>query len=182
LKTDRGKRLVKNYPTIREKYLNGLNLKLRNEIQKMIKWDQSFVGMHEKRDSVFRVNTKRLIEIFEKKDYPGIAMVGPYNIDSTSADITIMLMHTHDSIRVNYFMPKLKEYIKEGICPPKTLGEVIDNLHFFNNEPQIMGTYKNRNGEYYDMIPDLKQVDKNRTSIGLPPLKLKEKIDSLKGF
>lgn len=179
LKTDRGKKLVENYPTIREKYLNGLNLKLRNEIQEMRKWDQSYIGVHEKRDSIFRVNTKRLIEIFEEKGYPGIEMVGPYNIDFSSANISIMLLHTNDSIRVNYFIPKLKEYVKEGICPPITLGVVIDNLHIYNDELQIMGTYENREE---NMISDLEQVDKNRISIGLPPLKLKEKIDSLRGY
>ena len=94
-------------------------------------------------------------------------------------DIGLLLVHTDDSIRMNYFVPKLKGFVENGYSHPRILGNIIDQYYLYNNEPQIYGTYKTRDGVYSDMIPDLKKVDSNRLSIGLPPLRLKEKKDSL---
>lgn len=57
---------------------------------------------------------------------------------------------------------------------------MIDQYYLYNAEPQIYGTYQAQAGGYATMIEDLKQVDSNRISIGLPPLTLKEKKDSLR--
>ena len=173
LKTERGKKIISNYDSLRKRYLENINIELRNEIQKMIKEDQAHVREQEKRNAVFKKNTKRLIEIFETIGYPGEDIVGPYNVDFQNADITILLLHTSDSIRVNYFIPKLEQYVKNGTCDPKTLGAVIDNYHLFNDDPQIIGTYEKREE---NMIPDTNQVNKNRIKIGLPTLGMDKKL------
>lgn len=77
-------------------------------------------------------------------------------------------------------MPKLKEFVKAGTCSPKTLGGVIDQFYLYNGEPQTHGTYESQDSKYANMIDDRGQVNKNRTSIGLPSLELEEKIDSVK--
>jgi hypothetical protein len=173
LKTDRGKNIIANYDSTRAKYLNSLNLKLRSEIQEMMKADQTHIQDQEKRNIIFQRNTKRLIEIFENVGYPGNDIIGPYNVDFSNSDISILLLHTSDSIRINYFIPKLKEYVKNGDCDPKTLGMVIDNLHLFNNELQIIGTYEKREE---NMISDKELVNQNRLEIGLPTLEVDEKL------
>lgn len=178
-KTERGKKIIAEYDIRREKYLNSLNMILRAELQAMIEIDQRLVGQQEKRDSVFKVNDLRLLEIFDEFGYPNEQVVGDFAIDFTSADPNILLLHTDDSIRINYFIPKVKEFVKNGKCSPNTLGAMYDNLELFNEQPQTHGTYKSQNGGYENMIEDLKQVDKNRISIGLPTLELTEKKDSL---
>ncbi|HLS31903.1 MAG TPA: hypothetical protein VK021_13685, partial [Flavobacteriaceae bacterium] len=107
-------------------------------------------------------------------------VVGNYAIDFTSADPTILLLHTDDSIRIDYFIPKVKEFIKKGQCTPYVLGTMYDNLALFNKGPQTHGTYENQNGDYANMISDVSKVNENRAEIGLPTLKMTRKIDSLR--
>lgn len=179
--SEKGKRLVENYDEIRKEYLSGINLKLRGEIQNMVAADQKYRRNYDeadnrKMDSIDQIHEKRLIEIFESIGYPNNEIVGHYSIDGIPADIDILLLHTSDSIRMNYFVPKLKEFVKAGKCSPIALGTLIDQYYLYNNELQVNGTY---NGGA-TTISDLQQVDKNRTTIGLPPLQLQEKIDRLK--
>lgn len=172
-KTDRGKKIVSDYEADRSEYLGSLDLELRSEIQEMMENDQMYVKEQEKRNIIFDRNTTRLVEIFEEIGYPGNNIIGPYNVDFTNSDITILLLHTPDSVRTNYFIPKLKQFVQEGFCDPKTLGVVIDNLHLFNDELQIIGTYENREN---NMISDKDQVNVNRLEIGLPTLEMQEKL------
>lgn len=181
--TEDGQNLVADYDDIRSEYLEKVNLELRKEIQEMNRLDQLYRnGQYQevKQDSVDDLNTSRLREIFEQFGYPSNQVIGSYSIDQLHTDIVTILLHTSDSIRMNYFVPKLKEYVKAGVCSPKTLGQVIDQFYLYNGQPQIHGTYEAINSKYANMIGDRKQVDKNRISIGLPPLDLEERIDSIK--
>lgn len=178
-KTKRGQNLISDYDKKREKYLNSLNMGLRSELQNMIRLDQK-LNMTKFQDSMFLVNDKRLIEIFEKYGYPNAQVVGNYGIDQIQADPTILLLHTDDSIRINYFIPKIKDFIKNGSCPPRTLGAMYDNLELFNDQPQSYGTYENDSGGYANMISDISKVNANRKNIGLPTLEMTKRIDSLK--
>src|SRR5690606_3752431 len=99
LKSSRGKKIIAEYDKKREEYLNSLNIELRNELQEMIAIDQSLVGKQRERDSIFKINDLRLVEIFEEFGYPNEQVIGNYGIDFTYADPTILLLHTDDSIR-----------------------------------------------------------------------------------
>lgn len=182
--TEKGKELIANYNNLRQKALSKLNLNLREEIKEMKKEDQkyrneSYQENIDKQEVIDEKNTQRIIEIFNEFGYPNESVIGSISVDRTPVNITAMLLHTSDSMRMNYFVPKLKEFVKNGTCPPEVLGSVIDQYYLYNGEPQINGTYKKRSGEYSNMISDLKKVDSNRISIGLPPLELKEKKDSI---
>lgn len=184
-KTEGGQKLITRYDNIRSEYLMRINLELRKEIQEMSRLDQLYrfgKYVQDKQDSIDNINTKRLIEIFEQFGYPNDRVIGSYSIDQIHTDISTMLLHTDDSIRMNYFVPKLKEFVKAGVCSPKILGEVIDQFHLYNGQPQIYGTYRGQNSRYATMIEDRTQVNKNRISIGLPSLELDEKIDSIKAI
>jgi hypothetical protein len=132
-----------------------------------------------KQDSIDKLHEKRLIELFESVGYPNAKMVGPYSLDQRRAEVNIFLLHTDDSIRMNYFVPKVREFVKTGAATPNVLGTMIDQYYLYNGEPQIYGTYTTQSGGYATMIKDLKKVDSNRISIGLAPLELKQKKDSL---
>lgn len=181
--TEKGKKLIINYDNIRSNYLKRINLELRKEIQEMNRLDQLYRNgqyQENKQDSIDKINTNRLREIFEQFGYPNDQVIGSYSVDRINTDIITMLLHTSDSIRMSYFVPKLKEYVKTGVCSPKTLGQVIDQFYLYNNQPQTHGTYEAQNSKYANMIADRKQVDKNRISIGLPSLELDERIDSIR--
>ena len=149
----------------------------------MSRLDQLYRNGHyqdNEQDSIDKLNTNRLKEIFEQFQYPNNQVIGSYSVDRIHTDITTMLLHTSDSIRMSYFVPKLKEFVKAGTCSPTTLGQVIDQFYLYNGEPQTHGTYESKDSRYAKMIGDRGQVNKNRISIGLPSLELNEKIDSVK--
>ena len=180
LASDSGIKFLVEYDSLREAYLQNADFALRDEIISMVMADQMYrVGDSNipKQDSVDELHAKKLIEIFENSGYPTNKMVGPLSFDNR-VDVGLLLLHTRDSIRINYFIPKMKEFVRNGTAPPWALGTIIDQYYLYNGEPQINGTYGEKKNYDY-MIPDREQVDENRISIGLPPLALKEKRDSL---
>lgn len=185
--TEVGRKLVSDYDTLRAEALSNLNLSLREEIRNMRIEDQKYRNASnslykdnaDKQEAIDDYNTIRIIEIFNEFGYPNENVIGSFSVDRSPVGISTMLLHTADSIRMNYFVPKLTEFVKNGTCSPNTLGGIIDQYYLYNGEPQIYGTYTKQDGSYSNMISDLEQVDKNRISIGLPPLKLQEKKDSI---
>jgi len=184
LDSEFGEKLITDYKELREEFKKNAHFILRDELIAMRTADQLYRNENyqeniAKQDSIDKIHEKRLIEIFETIGYPNDKIVGPHTRDYP-VDVGLLLLHTDDSIRMNYFVPKLKEFVQKGTASPWTLGTVIDQFHLYNGDPQINGTYGAQGGGYAEMISDLKQVDSNRISIGLPPLELKEKKDSLR--
>lgn len=183
LLSDFGQKFVTEYESLRKEFEKNADFKLRDELIAMRKADQMYRGGNgeadwTKQDSIDKVHEVRLIEIFENLGYPTDKLVGPHTRDYP-VDIGLFMLHTKDSIRMNYFVPKIKEFAINGTASPRILGTMIDQYYLYNDEPQIYGTYQAQGGGYATMIDDLKKVDSNRISIGLPPLELKEKKDSL---
>lgn len=181
--SEKGNQLLSQYEELRKKALSNFNLVLREEIKKMKIEDQRYRNSNyqdniDKQNVIDKYNTFRIIEIFNEFGYPNETIIGDYSLDKTPVDIGTILLHTSDSIRVNYFIPKLTEFVRNGKCSPKTLGTIIDQYYLYNGKPQINGTYGIGNN-YDNMISDLKKVDSNRVSIGLPPLKIKEKKEQI---
>lgn len=183
LSSEYGQRFISEYDNLRKEFMNNANFKLRDELKAMRIADQMYRGGNveadwAKQDSIDKLHEKKLIQIFETIGYPTEKIVGPRTREN-QVDVSLLLLHTKDSIRMNYFVPKVKEFVKKGTASPYTLGTMVDQYYLYNDKPQIYGTYSTQGGGYASMIEDLKQVDKNRISIGLSPLELKEKKDSL---
>lgn len=180
-KTRKGKELLRKYDEIHKNFLKNVNMELRKEIQEMQRLDQLYRRSNQiKQDSIDIVNTKKIILIFNEYGYPNEKIIGNSSIDKKITSISTILLHTKDSIRMNYFVPKLTEYVKNGQCSPKTLGFLIDQFHLYNGNPQTHGTYRSQNSKYATMITDKTEINRNRISIGLPTLEMQEKIDSLR--
>jgi len=179
LNSERGKEIVSEYEQNRAEYLAGLNLELRKELQKMIQLDRAH-NMTPTKDSMFRANDKRLVEIFEEYGYPNEKLIGSYNIDKTDADPQMMLLHSADSIRINYFIPKIEEFVRNGECFPIVLATLHDNLELFNGNSQTHGTFRSSDGGYAKMISSVAEVNSNRQNAGMPSLEMTEKLDSLR--
>ncbi len=178
-----GKKLIADYPKLRSDYELQVNRRLRSEIHEMMHTDQMYRNngyKQLKQDSIDRINTKKLIEIFEEIGYPNNKNVGHYSLDHTHTDIGTILLHTEDSIRLAYFVPKLIEFVRSGQCNPLEVGRLLDQYQLYNGQPQTHGTYQSQEGGLAPMIPNLGVVNKNRIGIGLPSLQLQAKIDSLR--
>jgi len=183
LMSEFGQKLVSEYNGLGKQFETNADFELRDELIAMRSADQMYRNKNykknvSKQDSIDKLHEKRLIEIFETVGYPTDKVVGPRTIDNR-VGIGLFMLHTDDSIRMNYFVPKIKEFVKKGTASPEVLGNMIDQYYLYNGEPQIYGTYQAQGGGYATMIDNLKKVDSNRISIGLPPLELKEKKDSL---
>lgn len=179
-----GKQLVHEYDALRSQFMDKIDLKLRNELILMRYADQGVRSKGseadwKKVDSIDKLHELRLIELFESIGFPNDQVVGPPSLDGKIIDIGPLLLHTDDSIRMNYFVPKVREFVKKGNASPNVVGTMIDQYHLYNKNPQIYGTYTKQGGGYANMIDDLKKVDSNRISIGLAPLDLARKMDSL---
>ncbi|WP_310993128.1 hypothetical protein [Aequorivita marina] len=179
-----GEKLTAEYDKLRLEFTQNADFDLRDELVSMRSADQMYRGGNgksdwTKQDSIDQIHEKRLIEIFETIGYPTSKTVGPNTMDYP-VDVGLFLLHTDDSIRMNYFVPKVTEFVKNGSAPPRAVGTMVDQFHLYNDEPQIYGTYGAQGGGYANMIDDLKKVDSNRISIGLQPLELKQKKDSLR--
>jgi len=179
-----GQKLISEYNDLRNEFENNADFELRDELISMKSADQMYRGSNyqeniSKQDSIDNLHEKRLIEIFESIGYPTDKIVGPRTMDYP-VDVGLLLLHTKDSIRMNYFVPKIKEFVKNGTASPRTVGTIVDQFYLYKGEPEIYGTYGAQGGGYANMIDGLKKVDSNRISIGLPPLALKEKKDSIR--
>ena len=174
-----GAQLINEYDSLNKQFMDKIDLELRKDIMFMCFADQGVRNQvpgidWKKVDSVDKLHEKRLINLFENQGFPNEEMIGPNSIDHGQIDIGVLLLHTDDSIRLNYFVPKVREFVRKGKASPYYVGAMIDQYCYYHKEPQIYGTIRGVN-----MIDDLKKVDSNRISIGLAPLELQRKKDSL---
>jgi hypothetical protein len=107
-------------------------------------------------------NQSRIIEIFNDFGFPNEKLIGNFTIDKINADISVILLHTKDSIRKAYFMPKILEYIKKGEASPELYANLHDQLLLYNGDSQYYGSYEN------EIKISIKEVNNRRKKIGLP--------------
>ena len=158
-----------NYNDLRQTYLASLNLDLRNEIKEMCSQDQLYrdknyklnILKQNKIDSINWIKTKNILE---KIGYPNENRIGNFMIDKSNVSIEIILLHTNDYDRVNYFMPKILEFMKKGQAPPNAYASMYDQLQLYNGKEQYYGSYNSKN----IMTIDMKELNKRRKTIGLP--------------
>jgi len=180
----KGIELIKEADLLHNEYLKGIDTSLVSKLIKMSACDQqyrknrNYYNENQKQQNKLdSINELQLIEIFESYGFPGEHLKRYAYPDMIRIDA--ILLHTEDSIRENYFLPKLKEFVKSGKCDPRTYAVVYDQLLIYDGLPQKYGTYNKSDGSLTSSVP-LDEVNKNRISIGLPSLKDKEKIHRLK--
>lgn len=164
-------KLKNSYKNLQKSYLANIDLKLRTQIIKMTERDQ-FYRVQEynlaKMRKVDAENEQILKEFFKKDIYPDELIAGNYFDGDEFNGILPLLLHTGDSIRKSFFLPKVKKFIKQGKCPPHTYAFLVDQMYLYADQDQIYGSYSG---------PSLKKEDfakynKNRKEldIGLPSI------------
>lgn len=157
----------KNYGVLKQKYISSLNLNLRNEIKDMRIQDQLYRNKDyqtniDKQNKIDSINSNKTKKIFENYGYPNQSVIGDFMIDKTFADIEIVLLHTKDDERINYYLPKVLEFIKKGKAFPKTYAVMQDQFNLYNGQEQYYGSYENKTGI------TVNELNKRRKTIGLP--------------
>ncbi len=157
-------------------YRNQLNQDLRKEILEMNEEDQA-VRINESRkkdmNTVDSIHKKRIKEIFKEYGYPHKGLVGKSSMGERT-DIKVLLMHF---LEPEYFTPLLLESTRKGIAPPGYVGFIVDRKNLADRDSFTYGIYDNADAT---QIKDFKNLDKRRISVGLPPWRLKKKVDSLR--
>lgn len=160
------------YDSLRKQYINNLNLDLRKKIGELVKDDQYYRKEYTEEDKWDKIRAsnalieKELYALFEKGIYPNSRVVGDSFLDDINPDIETLLLHTSDSIRLNYFLPKIKEFVLAGKCNPYIYITMLDQYEIYNEKPQLYGTFN------LSKIPVSKYAyytdNRNKLDIGLP--------------
>ncbi len=170
------KYLERNATQFVAEFEEGLDKELRAEIIAMNTLDQQLLQVPVDEDEFRRVNSlhkKRMKEIFAAYGYPHAGLVGKPRMGENT-DIQVLLMHF---LEPEYFSPLLIESARKGIAPAGYAGFVVDRKDLAERDSFTYGIYDNAE---VSQIKDFKNLDKRRISVGLPPWKLKKKVDSLR--
>ncbi|CAM1358638.1 conserved hypothetical protein [Tenacibaculum litopenaei] len=160
-----------SYEKLKKMYLASVDLKLRAQMSAMLEQDQYYRSNEDNPDKMKQTdleNEKILKSLFDKEIYPDELVVGNYHIDNSFYGIETLLLHTNDSSRTTYFLPKIKKFVARGVCSPYTYALLVDQMYIYRGENQIYGTYSGSNLRKEDFA----KYNKNRRAldIGLPSI------------
>ncbi len=137
---------------LRKRYLKKINMSLRKHIIKMVERDQLYRRGYrgkdklKKLDSIDEINEKLLIKVFEKYGYPNHRMIGNYWVDEKHVMLSSVLRHTSDSIKINYFLPKIYDFINKGETTPKFYNSML--MHYKKKHLNICDKLNTINMKY----------------------------------
>ena len=113
-------------------------------------------------------NTKRLEQIFRQYGFPTAQTVGRDGVDA----FLLLLQHSNsDALREKSLKPIERAFKRKEISPSDFAG-FVDRLPDHQNKPQIYGSnFDLKNGKFVmSRTKDIKNLDKRRKKIGLPPI------------
>lgn len=113
-------------------------------------------------------NTKRLEEIFKKHGFPTVKLVGR---DGFQAFLLLLQHSTFDRLREKSLKPIGKAF-KRGEITPLEYANFTDRLLLHQGKPQIYGSgFETKDGKLVmNKTKDIKNLDRRRKKIGLPPI------------
>ncbi|HEY2867693.1 MAG TPA: DUF6624 domain-containing protein [Pyrinomonadaceae bacterium] len=113
-------------------------------------------------------NTKRLEQIFDQIGFPNTAKVGK---DGLQAFMTLLQHATTDGLRVRALKPITKAF-KNKEMPPMAYANFVDRLRLHKGKKQLYGSgFEFKDGKMVlSPTEDLKNLEKRRAKIGLPPM------------
>ena len=113
-------------------------------------------------------NTKRLREIFDEIGFPNMAKVGK---DGFQAFMILLQHATSDDLRARSLKP-IRAAFKNKELPALNYANFVDRLRLHQGKKQLYGSgFDFKDGKLV-MSPtkDIKNLEKRRSKIGLPPL------------
>ena len=159
----------------------ALNNTLREELLAMEKIDQKarkecaagdadeqIECLEKTAETIDKPNTKRLEEIFKKYGFPTVKLVGK---DGFQAFLLLLQHSSSDSLREKSLKP-IEKAFKRGEITPLEYANFTDRLLLHQGKPQIYGSgFETKDGKLVmSKTKDIKNLDKRRRKIGLPPI------------
>jgi hypothetical protein len=128
-----------------------------------------FKGYHPRMEAVHRANAAKLREIIQRVGWPGERLVGK---DGANAAWRIAQHSIGDPDFMRECRTLLDEASQRGDAPRWQFAMIDDRIHAFEGRPQRYGTQLRDtvNGVAPYPLEDVKQVEKWRQEVGLPPL------------
>ena len=113
-------------------------------------------------------NTKRLAELFDQIGFPDSPKVGK---DGMRAYMILLQHVTDDDLRVKSEKPITESFRKKELTP-MDYANFIDRLRLHREKKQLYGSgFEFKDGKMVlSPTEDMRNLDKRRTRIGLPPL------------
>lgn len=158
-----------------KKFIVNSDLELKNKILQIKQSDRLYRTSRAnynlnliKQDSIDKENSRMLISIFDSYGFPSYRKIGvnsAYN--SFDYDLTPVLIHMRDSLKRNYLLPKLLNFVQEGTCEPYTYAFVYDKYLINNNQKQFYFTVKTNDENSEE---EINKINKRRKEIGIPAL------------
>jgi hypothetical protein len=176
-KTKQYKYLIKEFDDLNTQYIETLNIPFRNEIIKMIKYDQKIrkpiFGNSKKYTSTAKSHYQRLLEIIEANDnkWPGFSTIGettPKGKYNVKGNIALMLLHFSGK-EVEELKPYMLQAVIDGEMYPYHYARIIDYKNIL--DCQIYGTYKYNEKSDLGEICDCNKADEERKKIGFETVK-----------
>jgi len=128
-------------------------------------------------ETIDKPNTKRLNEIFKSIGFPDAKAVGKDGVEA----FLLILQHSNDLELKQQSLPGVTKAFKAKLLSPSEYANFTDRLLFNLGKPQVYGSNFELQHSRIVMskTKDLKNLDKRRKKIGLPPIaeyarKLKE--------
>jgi hypothetical protein len=133
-----------------------------------LKADEQIKCLSAINDSVDVPHTKRLEEMFDQIGFPNTAKVGKDGMQA----FMILLQHVAgDELRVKALKPITKAF-EDKELPAMDYANFVDRLRLHQGKKQLYGTGFDFKGDKMVMSPteDIKNLDKRRAKVGLPPM------------
>ena len=162
------------YHILRTKYVNSINLDLRNDIANMVEEDQMARTLYEGEEGIKKmkeidsINQNKIKLLFDKGIYPSKKLVGNLFFDDVIPNLELLLLHTPDKERFDYYLPKLKQFIREGKTNPYIYCMLVDQYQLYNDKPQLYGTYNVHELDKKDFA--FYNKNRQKLNIGMPSM------------
>ncbi|RZK18475.1 MAG: hypothetical protein EOO43_12490 [Flavobacterium sp.] len=172
------------FAKLRQEHLASIpHLEDRTTLVTMLEKDQalrSLLGVipFKKADSmIYAADTTNMLVIMQMVKRIGFPDIKKVGLDGVNA-IYIMLLHTlnnkvRDKENLSILIPLMKDAVQQFSYPPFYMGIVIDRNRALSKQKQVYGTYwepAENKKRIILPIENIKEVDKRRKQIGLPPL------------
>jgi hypothetical protein len=164
---------IKDLNLFLELHKKKINLSLRDTIENIIKRDKLVRGegyiSDESLSEINDENMRLLKVILEKYGYPSHSLIGYSLFNDTDINLGAVFLHTTMTFKVEYLLPRLKNYVKKGFCLPSMYASVYDRYLLDKSNfdgSQLYGEIKFRKIKLINESNN----DSIRRSIGLPSI------------
>ncbi|MDC7998024.1 DUF6624 domain-containing protein [Gilvibacter sediminis] len=125
------------------------------------------------KDSIYKTNQKRLVEMIDAYGYLGFDRVE----EAGESNFWVMVQHCdHDPEFQQAVLALMKVEVDKGNASPHNYGLLVDRVNLNTGKPQVYGTQVTYNHDIAQALPinlaDSATVNERRSALGMEPLEV----------